>query len=209
MNAPKVYYHCFAVTGRWQTWIDEQLGMLCDHGLTDVRMGLSVDSGEEREVLNYIWQRFPFVKIISIATSNLLYEGQTLRELHSASQFEDGAFLYLHTKGITQKYHSFADDWRRLMQHFCIARWHDCVEKLREYDCVGVNWTTVPAPHFSGNFWWANAEYIRKLPVPIHTKDRYDYEMWIGSLQPSAFSFHNSDVNHYRRPYPPEKYIRS
>jgi hypothetical protein len=36
---------------------------------------------------------------------------------------------------------------------------------------------------FGGNFWWANANYLRTLP-PLRYKDRFDAETWIGLGNP-------------------------
>ena len=55
-----------------------------------------------------------------------------------------------------------------------VERWRSCVEKLeRGYDTVGCHWLTpdayrqiVSSPFYGGNFWWAKADYIRKLPEP-------------------------------------------
>ena len=60
------------------------------------------------------------------------------------------------------------------------------------YDVCGVDWRTDPVPHFSGNFWWANSDYLKTLPK-INTLNRLDSkivltlrhnaEMYIGMNQ--------------------------
>ena len=50
------------------------------------------------------------------------------------------------------------------MEYFNITRFQDCIEHLCYYDVCGVNWHDWPYPHFSGNFWWANSEYVAGLP---------------------------------------------
>ena len=48
-----------------------------------------------------------------------------------------------------------------------IKNWRKCIDALNVgYDVAGVNYFTKPAKHFSGNFWWANSEYIKTLPDP-------------------------------------------
>ena len=58
-------------------------------------------------------------------------------------------------------------------------------------------------PHYSGNFWWANSNHIKRLPELPHPNDtvigdistiskmpythdyfRYDHEAWIGCIEP-------------------------
>jgi len=85
-------------------------------------------------------------------------------------------------------------DWRWLTSYFTHTRWRDCVAILDQgYDTVGVEWQTDPVPHWSGNFWWANAEYIATLPllddmkkfnagkgISAKTHPRHGAEFWIG-----------------------------
>jgi len=90
------------------------------------------------------------------------------------------AVLYMHTKGGTHPgARALPDmsgtkraDWRRLLQHFSITRYQDCVDHLKcGYSTCGpllaspdkprVHW-----PHYSGNVWWARCDYIRALPRP-------------------------------------------
>jgi len=98
--------------------------------------------------------------------------------------------------------HDHYPEWRNLMTHYNLTHWKDCVAKLDEgYDTVGVEWQTDPVPHWSGNFWWATAEYIASLPSPEEMKTfdagcgissathpRHGAEFWIGQ---------NPDVKHH------------
>jgi hypothetical protein len=90
--------------------------------------------------------------------------------------------------------HDHYPDWRHLMSHFNFTKWRDCVAALDEgYDTVGIEWQTDPVPHWSGNFWWATAEYIASLPSPEwmktfnagggishRTHPRHGAEWWVG-----------------------------
>ena len=92
------------------------------------------------------------------------------------------------------------------MEHFVVERWRDCVDALidsrRE---SGVNWHLDPAPHFSGNFWWATPRYVATLPASIGP-NHLELEGWIGSNQPRVRCFQESGVDHYLSPYPSERY---
>ena len=55
------------------------------------------------------------------------------------------------------------------------AALEDCLAALRNHDLVGVHWRDKPFPHFSGNFWWARNEYLRRLEQSIHDAVR-DFE---------------------------------
>jgi hypothetical protein len=69
---------------------------------------------------------------------------------------------------------------------------------LMTHDLSGINFHEAPARHFGGNFWWARADYIRRLPHPLSpdfaspqfadpsNRERIRYEMWVGSGNPKV-----------------------
>jgi Glycosyltransferase family 10 (fucosyltransferase) C-term len=118
------------------------------------------------------------------------------------------ACWYMHAKGVSEPQcrNPTVADWRRLMEHFVVERWQDCVDGLDDHDACGVNWHQVPAPHFSGNFWWAKPRYLASLPLHIG-RAPFDPERWIGSNQPHVLCLHESSVDHYLEPYPPAQYL--
>jgi len=83
---------------------------------------------------------------------------------------------------------------------------------LNDHDAVGCNLLDDPdndilRPHFSGNFWWANAEYIAKLDYSyLDHPNRYAREFWIGTAHGDLYEMHNSGVNHYDERYPRDNY---
>lgn len=116
---------------------------------------------------------------------------------------------YVHGKGVSDHHAGNANvtEWRRLMEHFVIEGWRQCVASLREYDACGVNWHELPAPHFSGNFWWARPRYLATLPETIGPAP-FDQEAWIGANQPRVRALHESGVDHHLEPYPERLYRR-
>jgi hypothetical protein len=86
------------------------------------------------------------------------------------------------------------DEYRRLLLARTVVRWRDCVRSIEDgADAVGPNWrpdfrsvdSATPCPHFSGNYWIASCEYVRRL-APCSTEDRHRAEFWIGLGSPSA-----------------------
>jgi hypothetical protein len=155
------------------------------------------------------------------------FETPTLMHIKDVCDNTDEVFyaLYMHQKGIRHPDASSVHAWRRYMQYFNIEKWRDCVEKLDAgYDAVGVDWRNDPWKHFSGNFWWARSDYIRKLPQWQRPKNvgykrqfshivydpyedyRMENELWIGLANPNWYSMHEADNPHYQVTYPPEKY---
>ena len=74
--------------------------------------------------------------------------------------------LYIHNKGATnricngingQKY------WRYMMNYWCIEKHVDMLYPLQlGYYTAGINLIGKKKTHYSGNFWWANSQYIAK-----------------------------------------------
>lgn len=102
----------------------------------------------------------------------------------------DFCILYIHTKGAL--HHGGTKStwaaWRHCMSRVVIWGWQACVRDLTDgWDCVGAHWLTprqypsiVGSPYFAGNFWWATARHIRRLPPVDITAGRYEAEAWIG-----------------------------
>ena len=68
--------------------------------------------------------------------------------------------------------------------------------------------TELLTKHYSGNFWWANSNYIKKLDMLSDSSERHAAEIWILSdLTVNSFEIYNSRLNHYHYEYPREAYI--
>lgn len=123
--------------------------------------------------------------------------------------------LYIHVKGVLQKPHSY--EWRKYLEYFLIEKHDICLKHLNTYYCVGVNqqyyFDDVDKfrNHFSGNFWWTNSYYIKKLSNIIKSKDRYVYEHWlIGDLSKIDYryllSLHHTPCDLYEKSMLPHEY---
>lgn len=140
---------------------------------------------------------------------------------YSRSLSENEKILYLHTKGSTfikkflekreytnECFRFFClNNWRKFMEWGVIEKYKECCLALDEYDTAGVNWVSWPLSHYSGNFWWANSNHLKKLMDPSKNlewwkefkmnnhcdflPDRIKDEMWLGSTNPKMFSFYN------------------
>jgi hypothetical protein len=140
---------------------------------------------------------------------------------------EDAHVLYMHTKGVSYAPGSAerrcVDAWREYMEYFTVENFEQCRAHLETHDVSGVHWTGPdfvsedyhhPA-HFQGNFWWANARYLRTLPdsrdVPCGRRlQRMRPEFWIGS-NPAvrAKSLFRANVDLYREEVRRELYAGS
>jgi hypothetical protein len=123
-------------------------------------------------------------------------ELKTLRKLYEHCLREDCYVLYIHTKALTwpKEFKDKGTATRRGFQDAVISNWKHCVEKLEEYDAVGINWREGGKrggwnqqgwEHitglFLGTFWWSKSQYIKTLRKDWDAlKSRFDEEKWIG-----------------------------
>lgn len=109
-------------------------------------------------------------------------------------------------------------DWRRLHLYFMLEAPQGCLAALAggEYDACGVNKRARPRLHYSGNFWWARCDFIRRLPNPFDfaVGSSWDVhfapENWIGGGIDARrmFNCFDSDhINHYKHEYSRSNYV--
>jgi hypothetical protein len=146
----------------------------------------------------------------------LLYHEPNLRRfelktIHELQQFcqrhPDVKVWYTHTKGVSKPRSPQAKCWREYMEYFVVERHADCIGALDECDVCGADWRTCPFPHFSGNFWWARADYVNRLaPVNCSSQNRMLAEKFIGTGSPRVACFHQSHVRLYQECYSRDRY---
>ena len=182
---PIVVYHSAAI-GNWQAVVTEQLTQCRDVGLNSIRF-THVGGGEAWVVEE--GKRLGLDMILVRADPNIIhYETFGILEVERLAKEEKVAdpILYFHTKGVSNPWR-YTTDWRKLMMAWVIGQWRENMRQLSQgYDAIGVNWISHGQQHFSGNFWMANPDWIRKLPFyPQYHADlsrtRYTCEMWIGA----------------------------
>jgi hypothetical protein len=126
-----------------------------------------------------------------------------MQKIWNDSQNEDMKILYLHSKGATSTLRHLQLSveantfktyyyWRQFLNWGVIENWRKCYEALRLNDIAGVNFYDFPSKHFSGNYWWANSRYIKRLPDPS-TKD-----WWINMKNKSSDSWLRSAGDRFR-----------
>ncbi|WP_020475847.1 class I SAM-dependent methyltransferase [Zavarzinella formosa] len=185
MRPPVVVYHAAAM-GDWQEVVSEQLALLAESGLSDVRLS-HVGTGLDW-IMEEAGQFGLRPRLIRSDPNTDHYETFALVEIERLAKSGElrSPVLYFHTKGVSAPGHEPKRKWRRLMQEHVIRRWRPNMDSLRDHDAAGVNWWGHGDRHFSGNFWMATPEWLRKLPDYVayhHSRNltRYSCEMWIGS----------------------------
>jgi hypothetical protein len=150
-------------------------------------------------------------------------ERSTLHLLHRTVGKDDKVF-YFHSKGSTKADTDWIDlinGWSYKLIYFLVDQREKCVNFLDDYDVVGANYwgeftpdscrescdqATNPPAHFSGNFWWARGDHIKRLNVPIGL-DYNDPEFWVTSIRPIKIAaMSNILINPYINNYTFESY---
>lgn len=237
------YYHVYLTENSaiWASIVCEQLDVMLNSGLLEdinrIKIICISRNNRERETfynlcLTYTNKlEFYFVDnpystdremIQNLESSRTITENITMREIWKDSQTDDFKILYLHTKGVTSidKHLNTNVDlymryvcWRQFLNWGVLDNWKTCTFELQYHDIAGVNYQKEPSAHFSGNFWWANSSYIRKLPDPAtldwwykiksnttndwlkSASDRFRDEQWPCSIEHKVFDVYTPEIN--------------
>jgi len=199
------YFHVCQM-GEWRRSFDLSMDTLKRHGLLDatqeLRIGVLSKDGFEDD------KRFHHPKIKIIYTGKVSdYERPTLLHMKQSSLTDpsDTKYYYLHTKGIRHfntKNEEAIVTWIKSMLYWNFVRWRDAVSILDTHETYGCHYLT--GRHYSGNFWWATAEHIQKLPDTIH--EHYNGpEDWILKNDDRMYCAYNCGDD-FIVPYPKDLY---
>lgn len=187
---PKPIYGFMHVAqmNHWHLVVSDQVRKIMSSGLLDatkaIYLGVLGPSGD-------LCFDQHFMKKVRVGFRDLnikLFEFPTLRLLEEVCAHEDCQVWYIHTKGVSNPGYKHEENWRKLMEYFLLEHWQKCVKVLETHDLAGVMWRPRGhfMPHYAGNFWWANSDYIRKLPPVknLNWHDRFQAEVWNGMCEP-------------------------
>jgi len=200
-----IYLHICCIHN-WVPIVESLLSQIKESGLYEkvdkIRYVLLTSTGVSDELF-----RDPKMELLGVYSNLNLYEQVTLHHMHEAALTDDFYVLYLHSKGVRHNNtNPCIQDWVDLLSYFNIQQHDSCIQSLSEYDTVGVNLSTVPCVHYSGNFWWSKSSHLRTLSKC--TYECYNSpEFWITSLPGKFLNKWTSGVNHYKERYPPSIYI--
>jgi hypothetical protein len=117
---------------------------------------------EDQAVIAELIRPFEKIRISYCSTDISEYEFPALGLLQDACRSWSGNVYYLHTKGVS---HSRVQQrvryWRELMLDQVVRNHAECTRLLLDHHAVGTNWR---GNHYSGNFWWARSDHVRRLP---------------------------------------------
>lgn len=211
-NRKKVMFWSICQLNNWKFVVLDQYYRLLFSGILDdiEKVYITVLGGEDIDWLLSKHNKFVLDKRGKVNE----YERTCLHSLLEYAQTNDADVLYIHTKGVSKPNNPNVQEWRRLMEYFLIDKYKECLDKLEDVVgcCLNDDGNNEKIGneshklHFSGNFWWAKTEYIRKLPLirpdyeDLSINNRYWLtERWILYLYPDVklYEIYRGQVNYY------------
>lgn len=212
-----IVYHNY-LFGNWKNVITEQLLRLKISGLYDaadiIVTTVNLTEVTKEEYLDVIKD---YGKIQPEFTNHNHYEYLGIKKVKElCNTYDDMKILYFHTKGVSNQYVSSTNNdksdekitnvlsWKECLEYFVIDKWKECIDKLDEYDNVGV---TCNSGWYWGNFWWSQSKHIKKC-YDVDYWGRWDYEAWLNNnVQGSTnFQWFNFTYNPYLTDTNPDWY---
>ena len=212
----QIYFH-IATIGKYQDIFDEIYSQIIESNLINQVGSINLCIVGQGDLIIQENDKIKIYQDSDISSGEFFT--LNLLKTFSDSVEQNHKILYLHTKGVTTPDNPCIDDWRKYMTYFNINQYEKCLYSLNQYDSCGVDLVDDPTLHYSGNIWWANSSYIKKLPTINEIKFpktspilsiRHNAEFWIGMGNGNLKSLWNSNINVYERhlhQYPKIKYV--
>jgi hypothetical protein len=192
-----VVYHCYLV-GDWKSLVSQQLGRLKESGLYDsadnIYVTVNVGNSTEDEFKSHV-SEYSKLQIEFHEHNSAEYPG--IKKVRDIATTNDTKIFYFHTKGVSNTYKDYntkeyssekvenIKSWKECLEYFLIDKWSECIDKLDNFDNVGV---TCNGGWFWGNFWWSKSSHIQKTAEVGHW-GRWDYEAWLNRDTPNSLNF--------------------
>lgn len=214
-----------AKMNNWKNITNYFFKCLFSSGLYDVCDEIKIGCVGEEEFTKYdldFLLNFSKIKIYKLGNLSC-FEIETLKLLYKDCCSKNFNLFYFHTKGaslsleswkknkdiLKKQYHirnymKFEDVkkayrcTRYWTKYFLINNYKNCLNLLNNSDIVCLkrshNDKFIPI-----NFWWSKSDYIRTLPFPEMTKDRYDAEMWVCKNKQKKITSFLGRVDEYKK----------
>jgi hypothetical protein len=170
-----IYYHIYATDGV-EPIIDEQLNLIKNHFDFPYKLNVGISIAGENESTSYILNKFD--SIGDIRAKGHEFVTLDLMEKDKEKFGDSDYILYLHTKGASKQndpnYLNIVS-WRQVMNYFNIEKVKN-VFKLFEKTNFNTYGILLCNTFYSGNFWWAKADYIKTIDLLNVKRTRWNAE---------------------------------
>jgi len=202
-----IVYHCFLVNN-WKEIVSRQLLRLKESGLydaADIIYTTVICTEEQIDEFNELLQDYN--KIQTEFSSDNCYEYLGIKKVKELGDTYNIKILYFHTKGVSNKYITYNGKeysaekennikaWTECLEYFLIDKWEESLEKLNEFDNVGV---TCNSGWYWGNFWWTQSKHITQCGSVERSGSRWYYEGWLNGFNSAkCFEWYSFSYNPY------------
>jgi len=153
------------------------------------------DIEQHQEFLTDLKDLYSKIEYVLITNKEFDNEADTFNfMLKKAESYEKNTpMLYVHTKGVSHTHPILKKNinaWVRYLDLYTINKWERSLVGIEDNDAAGGLYEASNPKHFSGNFFWANSEYIKSLPrINKSNIDNYNRgEFWILSNTSKVYS---------------------
>jgi hypothetical protein len=223
-----VFWHLCGMND-WRSIAEDQYRTMESSGLLErVEQVNLTFLGTDRNEVAWLEAKSKKINVNKYGSDLKQYERTCLNGLKDWSEENDGIVLYLHGKGVSRtniKNNVWA--WRKMLEYFIMENHDRCIKEMKNLDALGGNACLVGRKindlrpghgmHYSGNFWWSRASYIRTLPrlredIRLDINGNYirQCEYWILSNFPNmrcGVAFKTNQSHYYKSL--PEKDFRN
>lgn len=166
-----VYYHIYAIDGV-DTIIDEQICLIEKHFNFPYILNVGISIANKDKSISFIIEKFHKYNKQNYHIRDIRAMGNEFTTIdlieNDKNKFgESDYILYIHTKGaskLTIPNYNNIKSWRELMNYFNIEKCKNVFKifEKTDYNTYGV---LLNKDFYSGNFWWAKANYLKTISL--------------------------------------------
>jgi hypothetical protein len=207
-----IYYHIYAIEGV-DAIVKEQLALIKTNFDFPYRLNIGISIANDNTPITDILSLFNTSNLRDVRAKGNEFVTLDLIEKDRDKFGDSDYILYLHTKGASKQSNENVISWRQLMNYFNIEKYKNIFKIFEKtsYNTYGVLLTDVGnfKLHYSGNFWWAKASYLKTIDMDGVRLNRFNAEVnYIqNGIDWKPYSPYNSEVtNHYPILFKREEY---
>lgn len=221
-----VFWHLCGMNN-WRGIAEDQYQTMESCGLMDrVEQVNLTFLGKDRKDINWLEKKSKKINVSNYSSDLRQYERTCLNGLRDWSEKNEGLVMYIHGKGVSRtKQKNNVWGWRKMLEYFIVESHDKCVSNMKNIDTLGGNVCIVGRKaddlgrpghgmHYSGNFWWSRASYIKSLPriredIRLDINGNYykQCEYWLLSSFPNmrcGVVFKTDQPHYYKSPPEPD-----
>ena len=177
-----IFYHICPIGPLWKDIVHEQVNDLLNSGLYDkattIFYGCSCSNCDV--ILKKYFKNLPKFKELNkaIVPKSNTHENLTINAMIDIAKTVDAYFLYIHSKGVTNKSFNL-HIWRKFMMYWLVDRNDICLDILnRGFYTIGT-FVNTHLKFYAGNFFWTRSDFIRNHKYITDLQNRYNAEHFL------------------------------